>query len=315
MHPAYSVILFTTASGLGYGLLALLGLYGLAGLAPESRWFGLVALGIALGSVTLGLLASTFHLGHPERAWRAFSQWRSSWLSREGVAAVVTYVPACAFALGWVVWEKPGGLFGLFGLLAAILAAATVYCTSMIYASIRAVPRWNNRWVPLNYLSLALMTGAVWFDALLRIFGAARPETPVLAAGAILVAWVLKIAYWREIDQARPVATSGSATGLWPQGEVKLLDAPHTADNYLQKEMGFQIARKHARKLRRIATIFAFVLPLILVLGALPLPAGLGALLAVLAALSVTVGVVVERWLFFAEAKHAVTLYYGAKAV
>lgn len=315
MHPAYSVILFTTASGLGYGLLALLGLYALAGLVPESRWFGLVALGIALGTVTIGLLASTFHLGHPERAWRAFSQWRSSWLSREGVASVVTYGPAGVFALGWVVWQEPGGLFGVFGLLAALCAAATVYCTSMIYASIRAVPRWSNRWVPLNYLSLSLMTGAVWFDALLRLFGSGRPETSALAAGAILVAWALKMAYWQEIDQARPVATAGSATGLWTQGEVKLLDPPHTSENYLQKEMGYRIARKHVRKLRHVATAFGFILPLCLMLGGLPLPAPLGATLAALAALSVAAGVVVERWLFFAEAKHAVTLYYGAKDV
>lgn len=315
MHPAYSVILFTTSSGLGYGLLALLGIYGIAGLAPESRWFGLVALGIALGAVTFGLLSSTFHLGHPERAWRAFSQWRSSWLSREGVASVITYIPAAVFAAGWVFLERPGGLFGMFGLLAAVGAAITVYCTSMIYASIRAVPRWNNRWVPLNYLAMALMTGAIWFDALLRLFGEGRPETPVLAVGATVVAWVMKIAYWREIDQARPVATAGSATGLWPQGEVRLLDKPHTGENYLQSEMGFQIARKHARKLRRVAVVFAFVVPSVMILGSLPLPAPVAAMAGVAAAASVALGVVVERWLFFAEAKHAVTLYYGAAAV
>src|SRR5436190_21342228 len=97
MNPAYSVILFTTASGAGYGLLALLGLVGFNHGPASSFIFGLVALVIALGLITVGLLSSTFHLGHPERAWRAFSQWRSSWLSREGVAAVLTYVPAVLF--------------------------------------------------------------------------------------------------------------------------------------------------------------------------------------------------------------------------
>ena len=101
MHPAYSVILFTTASGAGYGLLALLGLVGISHGEASSLAFGLTAMVIALGLITVGLLSSTFHLGHPERAWRAFSQWRSSWLSREGVAAVLTYVPALLFGLVW----------------------------------------------------------------------------------------------------------------------------------------------------------------------------------------------------------------------
>ena len=39
----------------------------------------LIAYALASG----GLIASTFHLGHPERAIKAFTQWRSSWLSRE----------------------------------------------------------------------------------------------------------------------------------------------------------------------------------------------------------------------------------------
>src|SRR3546814_17976234 len=87
MHPAYSVVFFTTASGAGYGLLALMGLFGALGLLPPDPWLGAVGLGMALAAITAGLLSSTVHLGHPERAWRAFSQWRSSWLSREGVAA------------------------------------------------------------------------------------------------------------------------------------------------------------------------------------------------------------------------------------
>src|SRR6476620_9216130 len=102
MHPAYSVILFTTASGAGYGLLALLGLIGFNHGPASSLWFGLVALIIALGLVSLGLLSSTFHLGRPERAWRAFSQWRSSWLSREGIAAVIAYVPALVLWGAWI---------------------------------------------------------------------------------------------------------------------------------------------------------------------------------------------------------------------
>ncbi|MBT4940732.1 MAG: dimethyl sulfoxide reductase anchor subunit, partial [Rhodospirillaceae bacterium] len=101
MHPAYSVIFFTAASGAGYGLLGLMGVLNAGGYLPSDKWFGLTGFFLALGLITFGLLASTFHLGHPERAWRALTQWRSSWLSREGVLAVLTYVPAGLFAIGW----------------------------------------------------------------------------------------------------------------------------------------------------------------------------------------------------------------------
>ena len=100
MHPALSIIFFTTASGAGYGLLVLLGLGGAFGWLPAERGFGLVGMGLSLGLITAGLLSSTFHLGHPERAWRALSQWRSSWLSREGVMAIATYAPAGLLGLG-----------------------------------------------------------------------------------------------------------------------------------------------------------------------------------------------------------------------
>lgn len=315
MHPAYSIIFFTTASGLGYGLLAMLGLYAAFGLAPASPWFGGAAIGVALGLITLGLLSSTFHLGHPERAWRAVTQWRSSWLSREGVMAIVTYGPAAFLGYGWVIEGSRDGVFSLCGLLAAGSAAITVYCTAMIYASLRAVPRWRNRWTPPVYLLLALMTGTLWFDALLRLFGAARTDVSAIAVIAIALAWVAKRAYWRSTDRAGPAATASSATGLGGDATVRLLESPHSSANYLLREMGYSVARRHARKLRRTAVALAFALPLALVLAGFFLTPGLAAAFSVLAALSGAAGVVVERWLFFAEARHVVSLYYGASEV
>ena len=117
MHPAYSVIFFTTATGAGYGLLGLLGLLSVLGMAPADFWFGIVGFGLAFGLIASGLLSSTGHLGHPERAWRAFSQWRSSWLSREGVVAVVTFVPAGLFAIGWVILGRTDGWVAVAALL------------------------------------------------------------------------------------------------------------------------------------------------------------------------------------------------------
>src|SRR5882672_5238345 len=119
MHPAYSVILFTTASGAGLGLLAWLALFGMLGAVPAERWLGVAGLGLAFLLVAGGLVASTLHLGRPERAWRAFSQWRTSWLSREGVMAVATVAPAGVLSLGWVGLESVDGLFAAAAVLTA----------------------------------------------------------------------------------------------------------------------------------------------------------------------------------------------------
>ena len=308
MHPSFSVIFFTTASGAGYGLLALLGVLAPPGIVPASELFGFIALALALGGVTAGLISSTFHLGRPERALRAFSQWRTSWLSREGVASVLTYVPAGLFGIFWVFF---GRVSVVLGVLSACGAVVTVFCTAMIYRSLKPVQRWHNGWVLPNYLALGLMNGALWLSLLLQVFDAARPETSWLAVAAVALAAVLKLGYWRFIDTTASTSTAGSATGLGALGTVRLFEAPHTSENYLLKEMGFRIARKHAAKLRRIALVLGFVVPFLLSL--VPFAAsGWPAILAtLLAAVLATVGVLVERWLFFAEARHAVTLYYG----
>jgi DMSO reductase anchor subunit len=314
MHPAASVIIFTVVSGAGYGLLFLLGVSGAGGWLPSERGFGLAAFALSLGAVTFGLLSSTFHLGHPERAWRALSQWRSSWLSREGLASLIAYVPAAIFAFGWIVLGRNGGAWGLFGLIAAAWAAIAVLCTGMIYASLKPIQRWHNGYVVPCYLLLALMTGATWLNALAHPFGLASNALTLIVIGALAVGWPVKLAYWRFIDRTRSESTAETATGLGHLGKVRLLDAPHTEDNYLLREMGFRIARKHAYRLRAFATILAFVLPFLLTALTIAFVQPVAGLAAVLAAIFVTAGVLIERWLFFAEAKHAVTLYYGQSA-
>lgn len=311
MHPAASVIFFTVASGAGYGLLFLLGICGAAGWLPAERWFGLAAFGLALGAITFGLISSTFHLGHPERAWRAMSQWRSSWLSREGLASLITYMPAGLFGIAWVALESNSGAWGLFGLLAAAWAAITVYCTGMIYASLKPIQRWHNGYVVPCYLLLGLMTGALWLNALAHLFGLSHTGLTILAVLALAVGWPVKLLYWRFIDGSRSESSAETATGLGHLGKVRLLDAPHTEENYLLQEMGFRIARKHAFRLRAFATILAFVLPFLLTAFTIALAGPVAAVAALLAAISVILGVLIERWLFFAEARHTVTLYYG----
>ena len=313
MHPAPSIIAFTTLSGAGYGLLFILALGSALGLVPAWPGLGLAGMALALGLISAGLLASTLHLGHPERAWRAVSQWRSSWLSREGVASLLTYVPAVIFAIGWVFLEDTGGLFAFCALLAALGAAVTVYCTGMIYASLKPVRAWRHPLVPWLYVIFALISGALLGHAVLAGFGVERVWIGLTAVLAALAGFGLKVLYWRDIDRATPESTPETATGLGSLGRVSQLEPPHTQTNYLLDEMGYRIARRHARKLRQLCLGLGLLGGVVLTALALVASGALATLLASLAVLCGLAAVAIERWLFFAEARHTVTLYYGRR--
>lgn len=313
MNPAPSIVLFTTAAGAGYGMLFWLGLLRPLGLVPGDRAFGLIALGLSVFLISIGLLSSLAHLGHPERAWRALSQWRSSWLSREGVAALVTFLPILLFGLGLL--SGWGGATHLFGLLAAAGAVATVYCTGMIYASLKPIRQWRHPLVVPGYLMLASFSGATVLAMTAAYWGQAWAPAALAAAGAAAGLW-LKRAYWRDIDAPAPphAPSIETATGLGAIGRTRPLDPPHTETNYLLREMGFRIARKHARRLRRIALAAGFAAPL--ALAVLALLAGGTLWPVVLLSLATTLallGLLAERWLMFAEATHTVTLYYAGR--
>ena len=288
MHPAPSIILFTSLSGLGFGLLILLGL----GYPAVTGFTAFVFFALAYGLAVGGLIASTLHLGHPERALKAFTQWRSSWLSREGWLAVSTLVVMGPYALGLVFG---GARLAALGTIGALLALATVFATSMIYTQLRTVPRWNHWSPPVLFVGFDIaggnlmagqITASIWL---------------LLALGIVqIVAW---------FDQVRRLAASetnlATATGLGKIGKVRAFEPPHTGSNYLTNEMGFQVARKHAAVLKIIALVLGFVLPIVFLL--IPF----NHVFAALAILSHIAGVLVQRWLFFAEAKHVVSLYYG----
>lgn len=306
MHPAFSVIFFTTFSGAGYGLWIWLGILA-AGDALPARTPSLIALVLGFFCVTAGLLSSTLHLGQPQRAWRAFSQWRSSWLSREGLVALLTFVPMPW--LGASIWFDGDGR--LAGLLLALLSLATVVCTAMIYASLKPIPAWRHPLVVPVYLVFAVFTGGLMLATILSLSGASVGN--MAGFGAMLAAvllWRLKRHAWRAIDRGDLPVSRASALGLPEDRTAKVFERPHTEANFLNREMGFVLARKHSRKLRTIATILFALVP---ALCALPvwfivhLDATPWLLVASLSALA---GTLVERWLFFAEAKHLVTLYY-----
>jgi len=310
MHPAASIIGFTVASGAGYGLLALAITAAVLGLLPDDPLFAFVVMGLGTGLVSAGLVSSTFHLGHPERAWRAVSQWRTSWLSREGLAALLTFVPLAVFGIGWVFLGRTQGAWALAGLLAVAGAIICVGCTAMIYASLKPIRAWHTPWTVVTYYLLALASGGVLLAMLLHIFSAAAVWVDALALAALAAAWIAKLVYWRDIDAKPAPSTPESATGLGVLGRVRQIVPPHTEENYLLKEMGFRVARKHAARLRQLALASGLALPIALTALAWLAGGGIATGLMLLAAAAAATGIVIERWLFFAEAKHTVVLYY-----
>lgn len=290
MHPAPSLILFTVLSGLGFGLLVWLGL----GLSAPLGARAFILFGLGYGLAGAGLIAAAFHLGHPERALKAFSQWRSSWLSREAVLSVATLLALAPHAAASAFWGTPLPVLGWIG---AMLALATIFATAMIYAQIKAVPRWHHASTPPVFLLAALGGGAL-------LAGLAT-----IALWAMLALAFAMVFHWVAGDrQFRASGTdTGTATGLGSVGRVRLLEPPHSGQNYLLREMVYVVGRKHARKLRLIALGLGAFLPALL----LVLPVSYISL--ALALLSHTAGMFVQRWLFFAQAEHVVGLYYGSR--
>lgn len=289
MNPAPSVIIFSVLSGAGFGLLAFLG----SGAVVPMGWIAFAWWGLGYGLAVAGLLAATFHLGNPKNAIKAFSQWRTSWLSREAWAAVATLVVLAPMALSdWLGLGWPR----MIGQVGAALALFTVCTTAMIYAQIRAVPRWHSWTTPALFVAFALTGGmimsahpaAVWAG-----FGLAGLLTAAFALG--------------DGRFAMAGATLGSATGLGAIGTPAVFELPHTGGNYLLREMIHVVGRKHAVRLRVIAVLCAGVMPAAVLMLSFNWPA------IMLAAVVHLLGAFAARWLFFAEAEHVVGLYYGQR--
>lgn len=231
----------------------------------------------------------------------------------------MTYPPALLFGALWSLLAingaspgAPGWVALVLGALTGLLAATTVFCTAMIYASLRTVRAWYNVWTKIGYLAYALMTGA----ALLAMLGAfwsvpARSELLGAAMVSTALGYMVKREYWGFLDGTRSSSDIGTATGLAQYGDIRMLEAPHSEPNYLMTEMGFEIARTRAKRLRKFAIALAFAAPFLCFLTAYLIGGPLSVGLTTLGAVSMSAGIGLERWLFFAEAQHVVTLYYG----
>ena len=290
MHPSPSVIIFTALSGLGFGLLVFLGLKMPDVTGVLAFIFFVIGFGLAVG----GLISSTFHLGRPERSLKAFKQWRSSWLSREAIAAVLTLSVMAVYAIGRIFFEYDIRILGVVG---AILSVVTVFTTSMIYAQLKSIPRWNTKLTPAYFLSLSLAGGALLAGQI------------TICLFLLLISGIIQLLVWIKGDRALALSgtTIESGTGLGAIGRVRAFEPPHTGTNYLLKEFVHIVGRKHSAKLRIIALILMIGTPILL------LSLSFSHFLAALSVISHISGLFISRWLFFAEAEHVVGLYYGKR--
>jgi len=290
MHPASSIIIFTSFSGFGFGLLFYLGF----GLSVSRGILELILLVIAYLSAVGGLIASTFHLGHPERAFKAYKQWKTSWLSREAWLATGALLFMTVYGIGLVFFDQ---VLGFAGIIGGLLSIATVFSTAMIYANIKAVPRWNTSLTPILFLVIAV-TGASIIAGLGEI-------TLIL----LLITAIIQVAYWIKGDRAfnKSKTTINTATGLGREEMIRLFASPHTGTNYLLREFIYIIGRRHASKLRLISLVMMIGIPIVLLSNSIHFGISMIATICHLA------GVLVSRWLFFAQAEHVVGLYYGKR--
>ncbi len=309
MQPAFSVIFLTTLIGAAQGLfLALYGteLIGLGGLDPaDSQRFLVNGSAVALVLSALGLVASFFHLGHPERAWRSAAMWRTSWLSREVIAlplfmlGVFTY--AGSHALG-------RGNTQLIGAATTLACMALFVCTAMIYASVRFLQEWASPLTLVNYLLLGCASGLMLATLLAALSGLSALVQPyALATTAFtLLAWVTRGASLFRNARLRRKSTLQSAIGI-------------KHPRIVQKAQGFMggsfNTREffHGRSPVLLLTVkwgfLLLVFPLPLLCLALGVIAASKEMLFIAFAMQYF-GLLAERWFFFAQANHPQNLYY-----
>ena len=316
MKPALSIVFFTVASGAGLGLLALLALADLCPV-PLLSAAGLPrGIALALFLVAAGLASSVLHLAKPSNAWRALARVRTSWLSREAALAALLF-PLGFVYLAATALDATGTLRTVLAIAVSALAWGLLLCTAMIYASLKPIRQWRTGWTPAAYLLLGHWSGALLVLALAVAYGGRTRAWVGIAAVLGAAALLAKLGYWRHgaDDRAgRAALTLEQAIGV-PQGvrppgmsvaQARLFDAGHTQRTFLTDEFVFRLARRHAQALRAAALALGFAIPLVwLATGPRHWAAALS--IAVLA----MVGLLAERWLFFADARHTVRLYHG----
>ena len=308
MHPSKSIIFFTVISGTGYGIFIGL-LFNI--LFIEISYSLSYKLFISLVSflmIVLGLLSSTLHLGHPERAWRAFSQWKSSWLSREGLVSVITFFPMVLFYYFWI--NNINGYVFLLIIL-CVFSLLTIFCTGQMYATLKTIPSWNNSLVTPIYIFNGITVGSLFVYSINFYFNYNIFLYEKFIIITIILNLLLKISYWILIRQ-KTNTNIQTAVGIKSKN-ISFFEGPHTGKNYLTTEMINKSNNKNNNFLRLTFCILTFIIPLYMINQYSTLIADqfILKLSMIFVFILALVGMIIERYLFFIQSKHVVGLYYG----
>lgn len=303
MHPAFSILFFTTLAGTAQGLVVLLALSDLLG-APVRPGFLSLALLVAELLLLAGLAASFLHLGRKSRAWRAVLMWRTSWMSRE-----VIVLPAfiALVAVWWLAMRQGDAPRWLPAVLVAGALLLWI-CTAMIYACLRFIEEWAHPLTLLNFTLIGLSSGLVLGCALAALGDEAalvRLASP-WALAATLAAWLTRTLSLRRNDALRHRSTLQSATGIRSERLVQT-SMGMSAGAFNTREFFHGAGPRVLRQVRGAFVVLCFGLPAALLVGALVTQTTLPLLLAVLVQAP---GLIAERWYFFAQARHPQNLYY-----
>ena len=322
MHPAFSVIFLTTLLGVGQGLFLALytgQLYALVNLLPaqDNQTFYGLGSALSVGLLIAGLVASLFHLGHPERAWRAATRWRTSWLSREVIVLPVLIALVALYGVvhwfGWtrplfvIAGEIPVDLSLLIGALATLTTFALYVCTAMIYASVKFLQEWHS---PLTVLNYILLGGASGFT-LAAAFSAWIGSTLVGFYGIwavilTLFAFAIRMATLIRNRRLRPRSTPQTAIGVrHPTIAQKAQGA--MGGSFNTREFSHGRSQGTVEVIKYTFLILVFPLPVALLAAAYALSSPT---LPLYAFVVQYLGLLAERWYFFAEARHPQNLYY-----
>lgn len=310
MHPSKSIIFFTVISGTGYGIFISLLFISLFIEISFSFNYKLFLSLVSFIMIVSGLLSSTLHLGHPERAWRAFSQWKTSWLSREGLAALLTFIPMIFFYIFWI-YNIQGHLF--FLLITSFFSIITIYCTGQMYASLKTVPAWNNILVTPIYIFNGISVGAIFVYSLNFYFEYNLKLYESFIYVILTLNFILKLIYWFTVNK-KIKTNSQTAIGL-KSNNINFFEGPHTGKNYLTTEMINIIGKNNGNFLRIIFCILTFVTPLYMINQYSNVVASLFIIKLTMMFVFILslVGMIIERYLFFIQSKHVVGIYYGNK--
>ena len=313
MHPSKSIIFFTVFSGTGYGILLCLSYLAILTDINFDNNFKLLLMITSFVFISSGLLSSTLHLGHPERAWRSFSQWKSSWLSREGLAAIITFLPLIIF---YLLWYLDNFFYIYFLHSTSILCIITIYCTGQMYATLKTIPAWNNILVTPIYTINAICMGALTVYCFTRFYEFEICYLYHLTIASLTLCLFMKLIYWYIISK-KTISTANSATGLGKDNNISLFESPHTGKNFLTTEMIKKIKKEKGNFLRLCFGILTCILPIYMIIqeASLIIDSFILKLTFLFVLIFALIGMLIERYLFFIQAKHVVSLYYGENKV